>query len=226
MVHCQHLVKAFAGRSGAVSGLDDVSLEIAKGEFVAIQGPSGSGKSTFLLSIGGMLSPSSGSVTVAGIDPYALSGAARARFRAANIGFVFQLFHLMPYLDVRQSIASGLFRADAASRARVEALISELGLASRARELPSTLSAGERQRVALARALVKEPPLILADEPTGNLDPENAALVFRRLVAYRQGGGTVLVVTHGADAAPHATRVLSLQAGRLVSSRQPATPST
>ena len=198
-----------------MAGLDDVSFEIARGEFVAIQGPSGSGKSTLLLTLGGMLRPTSGCVSLLGRDLYALSGGARARFRAESLGFVFQLFHLVPYLDVRSNILAGLPTVDAAARARVEALIQGLGLAPRARELPSTLSAGERQRVALARALAKQPPLILADEPTGNLDPENAALVFNRLADYQRGGGTVLVVTHGSDASPHASRVLRLAAGRV-----------
>jgi ABC-type lipoprotein export system ATPase subunit len=115
-------------------------------------------------------------------------------------------------------VLAGLAIIDAAARERVESLIHGLGLAPRARELPSTLSAGERQRVALARALAKQPPLILADEPTGNLDPENAALVFNRLAEYQRGGGTVLVVTHGSDAAPHANRVLRLAAGRVTDS--------
>ena len=198
-----------------MAGLDDVSFEIARGEFVAIQGPSGSGKSTLLLTLGGMLRPTSGCVSLLGRDLYALSGGARARFRAESLGFVFQLFHLVPYLDVRSNILAGLPTVDAAARARVESLIQGLGLAPRARELPSTLSAGERQRVALARALAKQPPLILADEPTGNLDPENAALVFNRLADYQRGGGTVLVVTHGSDASPHASRVLRLAAGRV-----------
>ncbi len=218
MVHCTQVVKRFAGRGGQVAGLDDVSFEIARGEFVAIQGPSGSGKSTLLLTLGGMLRPTSGSVSILGQDLYALSGSARARFRAERLGFVFQLFHLVPYLDVRSNVLAGLPTIDAAARERVESLIHGLGLAPRARELPSTLSAGERQRVALARALAKQPPLILADEPTGNLDPENAALVFNRLAEYQRGGGTVLVVTHGSDAAPHANRVLRLAAGRVTDS--------
>jgi len=215
MVTCHNVVKSFAARSGRIAGLDGIHLEVARGEFVAIRGPSGSGKSTLLLALGGMLRPSSGSIMIAGRDPYALSGAARAQFRAASLGFVFQLFHLIPYLDVRRNILAGLVHVDAAARDRVEALIHELGLTTRARELPSTLSAGERQRVALARALVKQPPLILADEPTGNLDPVNAALVFQRLADYRRAGGTVLVVTHGLDAAPHASRTLHLEAGRI-----------
>ena len=213
MVSCEHLVRTFATRAGPFAALDDVSFRVARGEFLAVQGPSGSGKSTLLLALGGMLRPSSGTVAVDGQDPYAMSSAARARFRAAKIGFVFQLFHLVPYLDVRRNILAGLPRVDAAARDRVEELIAELGLSPRAGAAPATLSAGERQRVALARALAKQPPLILADEPTGNLDPDNAAAVFRRLAAYQRAGGTVIVVTHGTDAATHANRVLRLRAG-------------
>ncbi len=216
MLTCHTLVKTFAARSGKIVGLDGVSFELGRGEFLVIHGPSGSGKSTLLLTLGGMLRPSSGSLTLLGRDPYALSPSDRTRFRAESIGFVFQLFHLVPYLDVRQNILAGLPKKDPAEAERADALISELGLESRATEFPGTLSAGERQRVALARALVKRPALILADEPTGNLDPENAARVFQRLAAYRQAGGTVIVVTHGLDAAPHASRVLRLESGRIV----------
>ncbi len=215
MVSCDHLVRTFAARAGTVAALDDVSFRVERGEFVAIHGASGSGKSTLLLTLGGMLRPTSGAVSIDGRDLYSLSAGARTRFRASTIGFVFQLFHLVPYLDVRQNILAGVPRPDADARARVDRLIEELGLGPRAESLPSTLSAGERQRVALARALAKQPPLILADEPTGNLDPVNAGVVFRRLADYQRAGGTVLVVTHGNDAAPYATRTLRLDHGRL-----------
>jgi len=219
MVSCDHLVRTFATGNGTVAALDGVSFRIERGEFVAIRGASGSGKSTLLLALGGMLRPTSGTVTIDGQDPYGLSAGARTRFRASRIGFVFQLFHLVPYLDVRQNVLAGVPRPDADARARVERLIDELGLGPRAGARPSTLSAGERQRVALARALAKQPPVILADEPTGNLDPANAGVVFRRLADYQRAGGTVLVVTHGTDATPHATRTLHLDHGRLAAPR-------
>jgi len=222
MVTCAQVTRTFATRAGRIVGLVEVSFHINPGEFVVLQGPSGSGKSTLLLTLGGMLRPSSGTVTVAGTDLYALSSGARARVRAAQIGFVFQLFHLVPYLTVHQNILAGLTSAQAReNRDRVDALITELGLTERRRTLPGTLSAGERQRVALARALVRRPPLILADEPTGNLDPANAALVFQHLGRYRQEGGTVLVVTHGQEATSHATRILRLEAGRFVTPTLP-----
>lgn len=225
MVTCTHIVRQFQARSGEVAALSGVSFDLAAGEFLVIQGPSGSGKSTLLMTLGGMLRPTSGSVTVAGVDPYVLPPFARSRFREHSIGFVFQLFHLVPYLNVRQNILAGLLHRDPADLARVDALIGELGLGPRAGEMPGTLSAGERQRVALARALAKQPPVILADEPTGNLDPDNAAIVFRHLAAYKEAGGTVIVVTHGNDASAHATRTLRLAAGRIASNTPSATPS-
>lgn len=225
MVSCKNLIRQFKARSGEVAALSDVSFELAAGEFLSIQGPSGSGKSTLLMTLGGMLRPTSGSVAVAGVDPYMLPPFARSRFREHSIGFVFQLFHLVPYLNVRQNIMAGLMHRDASGRSRVDALIGEFGLGPRAGELPATLSAGERQRVALARALAKQPPVILADEPTGNLDPDNAAIVFRHLAAYKQSGGTVVVVTHGNDAAAHATRVLRLNAGRIDANLSTVNPS-
>lgn len=225
MLTCNNLVRQFKARSGEVAALSGVSFELAAGEFLVIQGPSGSGKSTLLMALGGMLRPTSGSVTVAGVDPYVLPPFARSRFREHSIGFVFQLFHLVPYLNVRQNVMAGLMHRDASGRARVDALIHEFGLVPRARELPATLSAGERQRVALARALAKQPPVILADEPTGNLDPDNAAIVFRHLSAYKEAGGTVVVVTHGNDASAHATRTLRLAAGRIASNTPSANPS-
>jgi putative ABC transport system ATP-binding protein len=218
VITCSHLTRRFTTRSNGVAGILDASLEIAPGEFVVVQGPSGSGKSTLLLTLAGMLRPDSGKLVVDGVDPYALSTGDRARFRARSIGFVFQLFHLVPYLDVRHNILAGLPSNDPAMRSRVEDWIRELGLTDRQHAFPTTLSAGERQRVALARALAKQPPIILADEPTGSLDPANSTTVFNHLDTFRRAGGTVVVVTHGRDAHPHATRIVQLDSGRIVSS--------
>lgn len=217
MIACEQLSRRFRGPDREVAALDNVSLAVARGEFVVIKGASGSGKSTLLLALGGMQRPSHGRVLLDGRELYSLSPSERNQRRATSIGFVFQLFHLIPYLSVRENILAGL--PDGADRTvsgqRADALIASLGLKSRARHLPGTLSAGERQRTALARALVKQPSVILADEPTGNLDPANAAEVFKHLDAFRRGGGTVLVVTHGDDAAPFAQRTLRLESGRL-----------
>jgi ABC-type lipoprotein export system ATPase subunit len=163
-----------------------------------------------------MLRPSSGRVLLGDQDLYGLPPAARNRLRATAIGFVFQLFHLVPYLTVRDNILAGLpSTSDPKLRQRVDGLIEELGLTHRDRHFPGTLSAGERQRTALARALAKNPSVILADEPTGNLDPANATIVFDHLTRFQRQGGTVLVVTHGRDADPHATRIVHLERGEL-----------
>ena len=217
MVTCSHLTRNYAARPGSVAGIVDVSLEIPAGEFAVLQGPSGCGKSTLLLTIGGMLRPESGTVSVGGTDLYSLPASQRAGFRASRLGFVFQLFHLVPYLTVRENILAGMSASQARSLASsVDSLIHDLGLSDRRNAHPGTLSAGERQRVALARALARKPTLILADEPTGNLDPANAQLVFQHLDRFRRQGGAVLVVTHGNDAAPFATRTFRLESGRLV----------
>jgi putative ABC transport system ATP-binding protein len=222
MVTCSHLTRNYTTRPGSVAGILDVSLEIPAGEFAVLHGPSGCGKSTLLLSIGGMLRPESGSVSVAGTDIYSLSAAQRADFRASRLGFVFQLFHLVPYLTVRENILAGMSPTQARSLStHVDTLIHDLGLSDRRNAHPATLSAGERQRVALARAMARKPTLILADEPTGNLDPANAHLVFQQLDRFRHEGGTVLVVTHGNDAAPFATRTFRLESGRLVQNPSP-----
>lgn len=226
MIVCEQIERRFPGATGDVLALAGLDLSVARGEFVVVKGPSGCGKSTLLLALGGMQRPSAGRVLLDGADLYALPAPARNRVRAGRIGFVFQLFHLLPYLTVRENILAGLppgtRPADYATRA--DEWLQQLGLQARAQARPGTLSAGERQRVALARALIKQPAVILADEPTGNLDPANAAEVFRQLAAYRQAGGTVVVVTHGNDAAPHASRTIHLVAGRLAESAV-ATPS-
>ncbi len=217
MLRCEQLARSFAGPHGDILGLDHLDLAVARGEFVAIRGPSGSGKSTLLLTLGGMLRPSSGRVLFDDQDLYAIPAPRRDAIRRQRIGFVFQLFHLLPYLTVRENILAGLPTAPTSDAlARVDATLDRLGLAARRDQPAQRLSAGERQRVALARALVRQPDLILADEPTGNLDPDNAAAVARHLADFHRAGGTVLVVTHGSEFDPHAQRTLHLAAGRLV----------
>jgi len=198
-----------------VAALDGVSFELNKGEFIAVQGPSGCGKSTLLLVAGGLLSPDAGMVTIDGADPYALSANARAALRAGKIGFVFQQFHLAPYLSVRDNImAPDLAASSKRGPGRADELMQDFGLADRATHVPDELSVGERQRVALARALFNNPGLILADEPTGNLDPDNSRIVLDRLREIAKQGAAVLMVTHDETAAKAADRIERLREGK------------
>jgi ABC-type lipoprotein export system ATPase subunit len=218
MLCFENVTTLHATARGEVRSLDRLSLEVKSGEFVVLCGPSGCGKTTLLLTAGGMLRPTSGRVTVEGQDLYALSGRERNRFRGQHLGFVFQMFHLLPYLNVRENIllAANANRGNAsATRERARDLLKRLGLEPREQHAPAALSTGERQRTAIARALLNQPQLLLADEPTGNLDPGNAAEVFRQLQAFHRTGGTILLVTHGAGADAYADRVLEMRAGSL-----------
>jgi putative ABC transport system ATP-binding protein len=218
MIRCDEVTKVFRKNGSEVTSLDRFTAEVAEGEFVAVRGPSGCGKTTLLLTLGGMQRPSDGSVQLGGRDLYALSPAERAGLRSSEIGFVFQMFHLVPYLDLLGNVLLACpGKPSAEVRRRAGGLLDELGLADRASHRPGELSAGERQRLAVARALLNRPKLILADEPTGNLDPENAAEVIRHLAEFHRGGGTVVLVTHGASADAHADRTLRLEQGQLKS---------
>jgi ABC-type lipoprotein export system ATPase subunit len=215
-VEVQSITRHFDGPAGQVMALNDVSLSVEPGEFLAIRGPSGCGKTTLLLVLGGLLRPTSGTVLVDGENPYALSHEARSRFRAEKIGFVFQEFYLVPYLTVLENVlAAALARPRADAQERARELIRHFQLEDRAAHRPAALSTGERQRVALARALFHQPRLLLADEPTGNLDAENAARVLNYLSAFAESGGTVIMVTHHADAAGYARQVVEMDRGAL-----------
>jgi len=207
--------KTYRGPDGPVRAVDRVSLSVGAGGFLAVRGPSGCGKTTLLLAAGGLLEPTDGEILVAGQNPYALAPEKRAAFRAATVGFVFQQFHLVPYLNVLDNVlvtSLALPRA-ADARARATELIERFGIAHRAHHVPSELSTGERQRVALARALLNRPKLLLADEPTGNLDPENAATVFDHLTAFARDGGAVLLVTHDSASAARAQQIFAFPQG-------------
>jgi ABC-type lipoprotein export system ATPase subunit len=171
MLVLNDLGKTYRTRAGEVRALHDLSLRIETGEFVAIRGPSGSGKTTLLMMVAAMLRPSTGTVQFDGMDLYAISGRERARFRAQNIGFVFQMFHLVPYLNVLENVLVVRGAGGRRNCKRAMDLLQLLGLQHRMHHRPGSLSAGEKQRVAMARALLSRPKLILADEPTGNLDP-------------------------------------------------------
>ncbi len=216
MVVLENVVKTYRRRRGDVNALSDINLQIEKGEFVVICGPSGSGKTTLLMTVAAMLRPTSGSVCVEQNNLYTMSIRDRAKFRAENIGFVFQMFHLVPYLNIIENVALAGGVAEE-KRPTVEAteLLKQLGLDERAFHRPSELSAGEKQRAAIARALFNRPKIILADEPTGNLDPDNAASVIGYLSEFHHSGGTVILATHGTEAEQFADRIIHLHNGSI-----------
>ena len=207
-------------RYGATTALDGVSLDVGTGEFVCLCGPSGSGKTSTLLLAGGMLRPTEGIVQLAGRDLYALDTRCRGEIRGSQVGFVFQTFHLVPYLDIVDNVRLAGGGRLQKTRDEATALLQRMGLGPRATHKPMALSVGERQRAALARALFPGPPLVLADEPTGNLDPDNAETVMELLAEFHRDGGTVLLVTHGDIGDNYADRVLRLEAGRLCATSQ------
>ena len=217
MLELAHVSKTFSAANKEVRAVEDVSLTVAAQEMTAVQGPSGCGKTTLLLMCGALLHPTEGTVLVAGSDPYAMPPDARSIFRAATIGFIFQQFHLIPYLNVLQNIVApdgALSHPD--PRERANELARHFNLEHRAYHLPSQLSVGERQRVALARALFNTPKLVLADEPTGNLDPDNSTTVLDALTQYAEAGNAVLLVTHDPEAARRAHRVVHMEDGKIV----------
>lgn len=213
--------KSYVHRGRTVAALDNASLEIATGDFVAVVGPSGSGKSTLLLVLGGMLSPSQGKVHLNVHSLYELSPNQRAELRRQKIGFVFQTFNLVPYLTALDNVQIPLFLAgldEAAQKQRAAKLLERVGLGDRLDHKPPELSIGQQQRVALARVLANDPEIILADEPTGNLDPETGQQILDLLEEMNGEGRTIVMVTHDPRAAARAKRTVRLQDGRISAS--------
>ncbi|MGD8238018.1 MAG: ABC transporter ATP-binding protein [Armatimonadota bacterium] len=215
MIELENVSKLYQGADGEVRALDDVTLSVATGEFTAVRGPSGCGKSTLLLTVGAMVRPTEGRVLLDGRDVYALSPSHRARLRADRIGFVFQMFHLVPYLNALENVLLPTLAGASPGRDQALELLDRLQLSHRLHHRPAELSTGERQRCALARALLNRPEIILADEPTGNLDPDNAAQVMQYLSEFHRHGGTVLLVSHDPIANEYAQRVLHIERGRV-----------
>ena len=212
-------------RYGESVVFSNVSLDVAPGEFVAIVGESGVGKSTLLNCMAGLDSWDEGSVTLNGIDLGAMSEDQRARLRRRQVGFVFQAFHVLPHLDVAQNVGLPLLLLSEPDDARVQALLDAVGLAGLGRRLPQQLSGGQLQRVAIARALVHRPGLLLADEPTGNLDPATAAKVIDTLIAQtREHGASLVLVTPSEAAAARADRRLHLSADGIAPGFSPSPP--
>jgi len=215
MLKFNNVTKVFNGPQGEVVALNNVSLHVEPGELVDVRGPSGCGKSTLLLAAGTLLQPTSGTVTINEKKPYKLSANDCSALRSKTIGFVFQQFHLVPYLSVIDNILlPSVVQKSAMAHDRALELLHRFGLDHRGHHVPAQLSIGERQRTALARALFNQPKLLLADEPTGNLDPENGAIVLDTLKTFAEEGGAVLLVTH--DSATCATRTLQMMNGSLV----------
>ncbi|MEO1998376.1 MAG: ABC transporter ATP-binding protein [Planctomycetaceae bacterium] len=220
LLELDNVAKSYRSGPEQIRAVDGVSLDIDAGEFVAVRGPSGCGKTTLLLMAGGLLSPEHGRVILDNQDLYATDTRRRAAFRATHVGFVFQQFHLVPYLSVADNVlvpsVSGTLDT-ATAHQRADELISRFGLQQRRDHVPSALSTGERQRAALARALLNQPRILLADEPTGNLDRENADVVLRHLRSFTDEGGAVLLVSHDDQAIAFADRKIDLEDGRIAS---------
>lgn len=218
MIELSKLCRTFMLGDQAVHALDNINLSISAGEYLSVMGPSGSGKSTLLNVLGLLDVPDSGHYLLQGTDTTLLSETERARYRREHIGFVFQSYHLVPRLTARENIELPLVLSGMAPHERnskVDAILAQLGLTERADHLPNQLSGGQRQRVAIGRAIIMQPRLLLADEPTGNLDSKSAADVLGLIDQVHRGGQTVVLVTHDHDVAAHAPRGIRLRDGRI-----------
>ena len=219
MLSLDQVHKTYRGGSRPVPAMQGVTLELKAGEFVAVHGPRGCGKSTMLLATGGLLKPDKGRVCFDGQDLYGLTANQRADLRAKEIGMVFQEFHLVPYLNVLENIlAPSMAIRDGDKSSLLDeasSLVEKFGLTERRTHRPEALSTGERQRTALARALVNKPRLLLADEPTGNLDRENADVVLEHMTDFVAAGGAVLLVTHDDRCSAFAQTSVTMSGGRL-----------
>jgi putative ABC transport system ATP-binding protein len=225
MLTMRELSRVYRTDTVETTALDSIDLEIAEGEFVAIMGPSGCGKSTLLNIIGMLDSPSSGSYVFNGLEVAGLTEGKLADVRKANIGFIFQSFNLVDELSVRENIELALLYHDVAAaerRRRVDEVMDKVGVAHRARHRPSQLSGGQQQRVAVARALVGNPKLILADEPTGNLDTQHGEEVMKMLQQLNREGSTIVMVTHSPMHADYAGRIVNMLDGKILIERRRA----
>ena len=219
IVALRDVSRTYRARDIAVNALIDANLTVARGEFVAIVGPSGSGKTTLMNVVGCLDRPSSGTCAIDGTDIAALDDDQLARLRSRAIGFVFQSFNLLPRTSALENVATPLLYQGVGRRertARARTVLERLGLADRMGHEPSQLSGGQQQRVAIARALVTEPALILADEPTGNLDSYTGAEMLALLRELNRGGSTIMMITHDSTVAAAATRQVHIADGRLV----------
>ena len=217
MIHIEKLSKVFHSKQTDVIALNEVELHIKKGSFTLIKGASGCGKSTLLFTLGGMLKPSSGKVVVDGQDLYKLSEKALLNYRSKQIGFVYQSYHLIPYLNIKENIfLSYKLSKQTIDTNGFEKLIQEFSLENRLLHKPAELSEGEKQRVALLRAMIINPQVLIADEPTGNLDPENRAIIMKHFSLFQKQGGTVIMASHGTEADALADTLIEMKAGKVL----------
>ncbi len=218
-IKAENIQMVYGEGDAAVYAIRDISLEIDQGEFVAVMGESGAGKSTLLDVVGAMNAPTSGKLFVDEIDIYSLSGEKKADFRREYLGFVFQSFHLIDYLTVMENVMLPLTTTRFSKKEKVEmakAALSWVGLEDKLGRMPSQISGGEKERVAIARAIVNDPPILLADEPTGNLDAKNSREVMKLLRRLNDCGMTVFMVTHSPECAESAKRKLIVSDGMVV----------
>ena len=218
-IKAEGLSKRYGNGDTAVMAINNIDFSVESGEFVSIMGESGAGKSTLLSVVGAMNPPSSGKFVVDGIDVYGLGSEKRTDFRREFIGFVFQSFHLVPYLTVVENVMLPLTTVKASKKKKhmlAEEALAQVGLAGKEDRLPNQISGGEKERVAIARAIVNEPPMLLADEPTGNLDSSTTQEIMALLQRLNRDGTTILMVTHSQDCAAYAKRILRVSDGRLI----------
>ncbi|MES2981130.1 MAG: ABC transporter ATP-binding protein [Verrucomicrobiota bacterium] len=220
MITCKSISKSYTKGTNIVTPLENLDLEVGRGEFLALMGPSGSGKTTLLNLISGIDSPTSGSLVIDGENIAAFSRKQLTQWRARKVGYIFQLYHLIPVLTAFENVELPLLitsLSKAERRQKAEEALEIVGLKDRSHHTPSELSGGQEQRVAIARALVADPALLVADEPTGDLDRESATMILELLQSLsRERGKTIVMVTHDARAAAAAHRTLHLEKGKLL----------
>jgi putative ABC transport system ATP-binding protein len=209
------VTRDYNGHGGVVRALDEASFSIVAGEWVAITGPSGSGKSTLVNLIGCLDRPTAGELKIDNVDVASMSATELDRFRADKIGFIFQQFHLIPYLSAVENVMLAQYFHSMTDESEARTALERVGLGKRAEHLPSELSGGEQQRVCIARALINNPPILLADEPTGNLDAANQQIVSELLEDLHRNGHTIVMVTHDPEMASLAQRKIALSHGKV-----------
>lgn len=221
ILRVENLKKYYGQGDNQVRALDDVSFSVDKGQFVAIVGASGSGKSTLLHLIGGLDTPTEGKVFINDIDIYKQNETGLSIFRRRNIGFIFQFFNLMPILDVEENISlPALLDSEKVDKKYLDEIVSMIGLEDRRKHIPAELSGGQQQRVSIARALINKPSIVLADEPTGNLDSKNSKEVIELLkVTARKYNQTLILITHDSKVAEQADRVITISDGKIESDK-------